>query len=634
MEAIIAQNVLDVPQQHWVFVALPPSHQPDTDAGWLLDYNGNYHPFIKTEHGIHALLSLPAKSKRTLKISPRDLKAQPFAWHPAISNDLGAVAPSMWYGGIPLPGPSFTLESDSPAHQVWRLEWRLQEQKITVTMWATVYTQSPTIEWTTHAVYGTTANDNQPQVREMHAELKMTCPAQLCRDFALRNGQTNAHRAPGASGWSLTLVPIGKWHRGVRHESRGAIMPIADPARVLGMPMKAVYTGWDGNWLALGKVPSRTPELTTLRHQQFQQYVNPTFGNYSDPRPRCQPRESGTTGDQADFGCASDLAVTTWDPWEIHDALWQCQSYVQRPTSNKEFDGQPMRAEQHPQAVLHNQRPDLSYGPNDRLGWPGINQIQWIPSPNTTLWTTSDDQHRSDNFLHATYLLTRDPALASVIEDHIQLDKLDVYVKNDWVPAPRAVGRMALTRANQYWLGFEQVKPVMLRQIELALTQTPYGYLPATCKVRTIGGRDQAKYGWLGADNFPIIGWQPWQETIAAIGILAAGRVCNDDNLIRAARVLAETVVDEAFRFDASNRLHHAYAIRWNDGFPMQTSQWPTMPKFGGESSNYNVYISSACQAWTMAAAHIVSDTSSVAAGVVASDPLPRNMQEGRWRAL
>lgn len=631
MEPIVAQNVASIPQQHWCFIALPQSAIPLETAGWLGDETGQQHPFVTGQHGIDLLLSLPANTKRTLKTIPRDLKAQPFAWHPAIASDLMAVAPTMWLGSLPMPGPSFTLESDSATKQVWRLRWHNETRKVTVDLWATIWTQTATIEWTTHAVYGTTANDGQPQVAQLPA-LTMACPSQLHRDFAERNGHELPQRT--ASGWTLTLVPAGSWHRAVRHESRGAILPIADPARLHAMPMQAVYTAWQGNWLVLGLVPEATPEVGRTRLQQLDAYRSRAVGRYTDPRPRCQPRESGTTGDQPDFGAASDLAVTTLDPWEIHDALWQCQSYVQRPTANKEPGGEPMRAELHPRAIVHNQRPDLSYSPEDRLGWPGINQIQWIPSPATTLWTTSDDQHRADNFLHAAYLLTRDPALAAVIEDHIQLDKLDVYVKNDWTPAPRAVGRMTLTRANQLWLGFSQVKPEIAKQVSLALTQTPFGWLPPDRPVRTIGGREQAKYGWNDSNGQPVVGWQPWQEIIAAIGILAAGRAFAKPEWVVAANLLAQSVVTEAFQFDAARRMFHAYAIRWNDGQRMDPTQWPAFPPLGAEASNDNVYISTACQAWTMAAAYMVDEIEPKAKQVIAANPQPRTMAESRWRAV
>ena len=634
MNPILVQNVADSPQTHWVFAALPQKEMPTATAGCLLDDSGTKYPWLIDPHGIRILASLPARHTATLRLHPDTWDAPQFALHPAIATGLDRLLPVLDIGGIPLAGPAFSLLRATHAVQVWQMRWHHPTLLVTVDMWATIHTQQATIEYCCQAVYGTTANDGQTQTRYIDA-LSLSMQTPFLRDFGTRNGQPQASYHAASQAWRMVLVPAQQWHRAVRYETRGAIVPMPDPTRQQGRPMQALYTGWQGHWLALGVVPASTPELRTTRAQQLAQYLAPTVSTYDAPRPRCQPRESGTTGDQPDFGAASDLAVTTQEPWEIHDAFWQCQSYAQRPTANREPGGAPMQAALHLQAVTHNQRPDLSYGAQDRLGWPGINQIGWIPSPSTTAYTTSDDQHRSDGFLHAAYLLTRDPAIEQLILDHIELDATDVYTRNNWVPAARAVGRMALARANQVWLGFTEAKGVLLQGIRNALALTPYGTLPPSASVRTIGGRDQAKYGWTDTTtNQPVIGWQPWQETIAMLGIQAAARVTGDVECWEAAKSLADTIVGEAFRIDDKSRVQHAYAIKWNEGVPMQNSQWPWWPQPGQEAWNNNVYISTACQSWTVAAAVLVQEINPRAAEVIATMPHPRNINEARWRAI
>ena len=381
--------------------------------------------------------------------------------------------------------------------------------------------------------------------------------------------------------------------------------------------------------MALGKIPEATPDTFGIRLQQFSDY-RLRVGAMLDARPRCQPRESGTTGDQADFGCASDLAVTTQDPWEIHDALWQCQSYALRPTGNKEPGGAPMQAALHQKATTYNQRVDLAYGIDDRLGWPAVNQVGWIPSEATSVWTTSDDQHRADNFLHATYALTRDPALEQLIQDHVELDRLDVYTRNPWVPSPRAVGRMALTRANQIWLGFDAVE-VAKTCAHRAIDQAPLSTLPPEREVRTIGGREQAKYGWSDINGQPIIGWQSWQETIAAIGLLALGKQLRDGKCINGAMTVAATVVGQCF--DLTNR-RHAYALRWMEGDALGLGAWPTAVNNAGEGWTSFIYASPACQAWSIASAVMVCDINKLAQQVLDSFPPAQCINDARWRAL
>jgi len=628
----VIENCAPVQQSGWVFVALPPSllkvgNQPEIQDGWVRDGNGKKWPWVACEYGIRVFASVDPETKMQFESIPDTTPTAEFVFHPLLAQGLDQIVPTMWLGARPIPMALTERVEISDAHQVWHLRWFDAPTKVTVDMWATVHTQQSTVEFVTHAVYGTVVNDGQQQTAVL-PELVMTSGAEIFRDFAIRNGQSQAIRTPRH--WSLTLVTEGRWHRAVRHETRGALMPISDAARKYGMPMQGLYTDWEGEWLALGKVPTATPDSRVARASQWVAYSRPGPGTYVMPRPRCQPRESGTTGEQPDFGCASDLAVVAMEPWEIHDALWQCQSYAQRPTANKEPDGSPMRAEMHPMAQTFNQRPDLSYGQQDRLGWPGVNQIAWIPSANTCLWTTSDDQHRADNFLHATYALTRDHALRAIINDHVQLDATDIYTRTQWVPSPRAVGRLALARANQVWLGFTEAKAALRAALDAAASTTPYATLPQSKSVRTIGGREQAKYGWNNSQNGqPVIGWQPWQESIACIGFAAAYRVLLDDRYQEVALELASVVAGSGFLI-RDGRIEHAYAIRWNEGDPLGVQAWPAWVNYGDASTDH-IYRSTACLPWSLAACQYVATT---AAPILTFFPHPQTASEARWRAI
>lgn len=632
IKPFVIENCSPVEQAHWVFVALPPSQlpngiRPQYAGGWVRDANGSKWPWVACDHGIRVFASVAANTKMQFECLPEEADPYLFTYHPVLAAGLANIVPEMWLGALPIPLAATELVESSAAHQIWKLRWLEAQSKVSVVLWATVHTQTSTVEFVTHAVYGTVANDGQSQTTTL-PELVMTSGAEIFRDFAVRNGQSQATRTPRH--WSLTLVPAGRWHRAVRHETRGALLPVPDATRRLGLPMQGLSVAWDGEWMALGKVPVATPDAQQARVGQYGSYVRPQPGSYTMPRPRCQPRESGTTGEQPDFGAASDLAVTMENPWEIHDALWQCQSYAQRPTCNREPDGTPMRAELHPLAQTMNQRPDLSYGQQDRLGWPGVNQIQWIPSATTCLWTTSDDQHRADNFLHATYALTRDPALGAIIYDHVQLDATDIYTRTGWVPAPRAVGRMALTRANQVWLGFTEAKAALVAGLGAAASTTPYATLPPKCEVRTIGGKEQAKYGWNDSTTGqPIIGWQPWQEAIACIGFAAAARVLDHDVYTDVALDLANLVTAEGFRI-RDNVVEHAYAVRWNNGFRWEEHRWPSASGYSDASTDF-IFRSTACLPWSLAACQYVPAT---AAHILKMFPLPKTASEARWRAM
>jgi hypothetical protein len=480
------------------------------------------------------------------------------------------------------------------------------------------------IEFALHAVYGTTANDGQAQVVTL-PELTMTSSARPHPDFHVRNGGPIATWNPGPR-WTLPLVAAGtRWHRASRFETRGALLALPDEVREQGRPLQGLYTGWSGSWMALGKIPAATSDMPSIRTQLRASYLNPAWGVYSQPRPRAQMQSSGTTGDQPDFGWASDLAVVTNDPWEIHDALWQCQSYSQRPTANKEPGGAPMQARLHPRAETLNQRPDLGWGPDDRLGWPGVNRIEWIPSPATVLWTTGDDQHRADNLLHATIALTRDPALEAIVNDHIQLDGTDWYLKNDAPPSPRAVGRLALTRANQVWLGFADAQATLRDGLDVAARKWPVGNDPAI---------EEAKYGWSMSDGSgPVYGWQPWQKAIELGGFRAAYAVTKDPRYLNASRSLAIACVQQGWR-EMGTAYWHAYALRWTPDVP----RWPTSLNRDGEGWTDDVYVSSAAASWTVAASVLLAGEKTEigvkAARILAFMGQSKNASESRWRAI
>jgi hypothetical protein len=621
---IIFQNLATARQTAWVFVGIPTSHLLPRKAGYLTDSETIKAPYVREERGIRVLVSLAAGQTVALTANDADGIPEPFAFHPAISSNLLAIAPSFFLGDEAPTPPTLDLVRASAAAQVWRIRAHWPTKKVTVDCWATVLSGSPVVEFVTHAVYGTTSNDGQAQVATF-SELSMVSAAKLHPDFVQRNGGSLASWSAGPK-WTLTLVAAGtRWHRASRFETRGAILAMPDEVREQARPMQGLYTGWQGSWMALGQIPAQTADMVPFRAQLRAAYLNPQWGAYSQSRPRAQMQTSGTTGEQPDFGWASDLAVVTNEPWEIHDALWQCQSFAQRPTGNREPGGAPMQARLHPKAETINQRPDLGWGPEDRLGWPGVNQIGWIPAPSTVLWTTSDDQHRADNLLHATLALTRDPALEAIVADHIQLDQTDWYLKNDAPPSPRAVGRLGLTRANQLWLGFADAQATLRDGLDAAARKWPVGQEPAI---------EEAKYGWQMSDGSgPVYGWQPWQKAIELGGFRAAAMVTKDPRYMAASRSLAIACVQQGWK-EVGTAYWHAYALRWTPDAP----RWPTALNRDNEGWTDDVYVSSAAASWTVAACVLLADEKTPvgiqAKRVVTFMGAPKNASESRWRAI
>ena len=646
MTYVLLHNPSDFKHRGWSFCALPRKvlEHISPNGGYLTDGTTDY-PFVVEEGGICIYAELPQHRKVKLELTSKERKQEAFQWHPSLEGmKCFEVLPKFYLEGRQPSTSTLTQVDASEASAMFHLRCFWPQELVTVDAWFTAYSGIDYVDYAVQCVYGTTQNTGQPQTRSLGA-LYMTSTHTFTSDFARRNGHAPSIALP-ASMHSITVVPPQRWHRAVRYPMRGAMFPpdSSPCARTQGIQIYGLYAEWDGAWGPAGRVPVATPELESVRGAQLMEYVTDQNGSQTGrldaERPRVQERSSGTTGEQKDFGVASDLAATAGQSWEIHDALWQCQGYELRPTANKEHGGAPMDARVHPNAQTYNQRPDLSYGSGDRLGWPGINQIQWMPSPNTTNWTTSDDQHRSDLFLHATYLLTRDPALRSVIEDHVQLDATDVVLTSGLRSSPRAIGRTSLSRAWQYWLGFELALDHLCKGLDTAYQQSTMATLPPGKTVLILAGNEQAKYGWSSADGRPIIGWQPWQETIAAIGFYAGSNVVRGcgvpwaeskaQHYLNIAETLAVVVTENAWRIRLES-MQHAYAIRWNGGDQFPDSSWPAVQH--GDASTGDIYVSTACSYWTAAAAHMI-DATDLGKSLLARFPAPRSIAEARWRAL
>jgi hypothetical protein len=642
---ILLDNPTDETQYGWFFCGLPKETlRALAPQGYMTDGTTQY-PFVVEEGGIRVYALILAQHKLKLEFDTIPRKPKPFQWHPKLEGmQCFDVLPKFYIEGVAPTRSFLTNVYTSEASTVWHSRCHWDHEKVTVDAWFTAYSDVDYVDFAVQCVYGTT-EPQQPQTRSL-GSLYMVSKHAIFADFQNRNGHGMCSLMADGR-FSMTVVKPQRWHRASRYPMRGSLCPGGEPpsSRSNGVQIFGLWSGWDGNWGPIGKVPVATSGLTSIRNYQMLQYLSDTndasTGQLDAPRPRVQERSSGTTGEQHDFGVASDLAVTAGQSWEIHDALWQCQGYELRPTANK--DGhEPMLASRHPNAQTYNQRPDLSYGSSDRLGWPGVNQIEWMPSPTTTQWTTSDDQHRSDLFLHATYLLTRDHALRAVIEDHIELDLTDVVLNARMRTSPRAVGRLAITRAWQYWLGFEKALDALHIGLDTAYITSTMAQQPATKAVLILAGNEQAKYGWIHTQNqSAIIGWQPWQETIAAIGFYTAARALQNsdvpwakqrsNDLLNIANTLAHVVTENAWRI-TKDSIAHAYALRWNDGDMFPDASWPTLNPYGDSSTN-DIYVSTACSYWTAAAAHIIKD-SEIGAKFLARFPAPRSIAEARWRAL
>lgn len=625
---VLVENISTAPQQRWATCGLPPGAVPG--IGRAVGPAGESFRYVPGVRCVRLLVDLPANHRVLLRLVPHDDPDvdAPFEFAPSIGGNVAAVLPvfecggatsalpQLWATGVSRPPLAFLrVEESDAAHQVWHLRTRIAALDLTIDEWDTIYSGEPTIEWTVHAVYGSTA-PGKPLAVTLPALFRRSRCAQGV-DFAVRT-QTPANVLEPDGTWLQQLTPDGlQWGRAARIEQRGCTLTQVDGARLMnGALPQALFTGWAGRWLAGGEVPRPYPgsdgEAAGIKANYLVQ--RPELGGLYALRARCQPKLSGTTGEQVGFGFAPSLAVMSGNPFEISDGYWQVQSYCLRPTANKEQNGDPIQASAHPRTHVYNQRPDERFSAADMLGWP--NPVPFsVPGSG---YSTGDGQHRDDEALDAMIALTQDPALRSIADDYGQLEQLEVRpAPTAAVGAPRQIGRVLIAQSNLVWLGHQEVLPLVNATIEWVYARASYQGLPqdATHTVRILDGHDEAKYGWLDATGHPIVGWQGWQQAIAAGGLLQAYAVTNNAHARDVALVIAGTVVRTCFyQQPPATEWLHTYAQRSQSGplfgvpYPAP-SYFPQIVNHDGTFaiSNFDVWTDGACFRWSMAACHIVA---------------------------
>jgi hypothetical protein len=646
--AIIVSNDASQLQQAWIFCAMPAAQQQLVrnkigERGWLTNADHDF-PFVLVDGGLRVLVACPSGATLKLWFTMRGREAQEFAWHPSITADLFAIIPTFLCDGEAA-ATTLVFDSGNEAVQVWRIDYRFARHRITGKCWFTVNSGLSPIEFANQTVYGDTTNDRQAPLKVM-PEITMVTRARIISDHWKRNGQARASWNAGT--WTLPLVLAGtRVLRAARWPTRGALLPMPD-VRSEQLPMRfGIYTKWEGHFLAARKIPKETPDLRPWLRTIRQQYLAQVSENYGEARnmhmlrPRAQQPNAGQTGEQIEFGFQTNLALVTQEPWELEDALWQCQAYELRPTANREPSGDIMRAINHPRAETYGQRPDGNFGPDDRLGWP----VRDEQDPNLRLpyfpgdawaWSTEDDQHRCGLLLMATLLLTDDPALRSVVEDRVQLDATDIMVKQPRWQSPRAIGRLTLDRTNQVLLGWRGQEEVIRRTVEAQLNASPLRTLPLK-PMRTIGAYEDAKHGWTETSGAAVKGVPVWQEPIAIVPIALAAPHVGQTNWIAEMQTVARAVLPFV-RPGLDGRLMLAYAVRWQNGDLPTEAQWP-LPSWldrNGEAHTDTVYISPAADYWTLSTFLLLTEAQREVLPAAAKAWLaaPRTAAHARWWAF
>ena len=622
--------------EQWVFVALPNDvYRQMPRHGWARDTEGKRWPFVSVAQpscGVRILTVLDAATRLVDLLTDYDADHGVWAPHPIIGRSLGQYLPVLRLGGQDWVADDVNVvHHDASALQV-EVTYHHEATRLTATLHAEIPSTLPHIEWTLQVVYGTTANDGQPQVAQGLPALSMVVGGSLAMMLLDSKGQNRIEPPfPEGDRWVVPVWRAGaRLHRGSRCTLRGCMAAVESHVRQSSGRAFGLFLGWDGNWGPFGVVP-----------RGVLQPVQQQSPSGSD-RLRVQEPFSGTTGEQRDFGYASDLAVSRQDPSELTDALWQCEGYALRPTCLVEPGGRQFRPELHPRAELYNQRPDLAFGADDRVGWPPPNQILYIPGAMTLEHTTSDNEHRSDLFLHATARLTGEWWLYRMVQEHVLLDRCDLHVQRNQSQAARAIGRLSVTRAWQAWLGFAEAADRGAQYLLAVMAKAGTWNRPDGQHIAPT--LEQAKYGWLTSSQpqSPVMGCTGWGASLVALGAEALARVSDGERQLALrglATRLARHVTNTYWRMvpDATMpmgyRLLHAYAIADAGGVPVTAADWPT-PAPGAEGWTDGVFVSSAADYWTASCAMMLTPETDLERAVHARWARAGSSAEARWLAV
>lgn len=630
---IVVDNLGDQAQSSWVTCGLPPGVAPMHRCGYLEDAETEQrHLYVigdrcvrvrllDVKPGRHKLTWTDAEAKPNFEIAAGiDLAAMlPRWWYEGQLSEL----PQLWMPGAPQPDSFARVIEQDEAHVLFHVRSQHRAPRLHHDLWATVWSGQKQVDWVTISVYGDTRNDGQAPEIDLSA-LWLCDRTEKWTDFRREVGiGQNSHNADGTWVVKLNQDPT-RLMRGRRIVTRGVWSP--DDSRK-GPPLTAIYSDWGTNWFGagLGDVPKDAPQDIV---QARARYLSGAFVGYFSARPYVQPLWSETTGEQPGFGAFPlGRAVALVEPWFVHSALWSCDSYAYRPTGNREPNGEPFAASRHPNAVAFGHSIEERFSSADLIGWPKAEQAAQM----TTWWngaTPSEQQHRDALTLHATIALTRDPALQSIVADHLELERCDIMRKQKRVGAGRALGRLLLDFCGAAWGGVDGYRPLiaqMLDDCEQEIARHPGDMF-------LLGELSEAKYGWQESNGAPVIGGQHWQNMIAMQGLWRAWLVTGDKRAREWALRAARQTVEFAF-FEAAGRWHHVYAWAWRGGQKAPASA------FTGATNEW-LNVDNAADYWDLSAAELlVRQEPKTTLGVKAAKLLqvygpPSNWVQAQWRGL
>jgi hypothetical protein len=307
---------------------------------------------------------------------------------------------------------------------------------------------------------------------------------------------------------------------------------VANAAARIGGPVIACPAGWDdaletAGFLGTHYVPRPVPNdyAQLLKWAgKVVDWFNRPGADYQDQRPLGQLKGAGSTGDQEDFGAGKKIVgATLGNPVGIY-LMRGALSEMCRPIHHYEADGSLVKVDKHPDLVFWSQGVHYSTTVSpDRLGKP-------VPEPanETGGFGGKDNQHDSDNNLHAVIACTGDEVLLNVVRAEIEKHR---GRSSTFVDVSRGQGRPFHSMADEYLLtADERIFDCLMHHVENSYhASAAKGWLDdKTRTVRAVSWSmdDRLLKIWDPVQekfvNAPC--WSVWGEGLNWIGLRAAAR--------------------------------------------------------------------------------------------------------------
>ncbi|MDA0375195.1 MAG: hypothetical protein O2865_15535 [Planctomycetota bacterium] len=407
-------------------------------------------------------------------------------------------------------------------------------------------------------------------------------------------------------------------------------------AAVLCKPLAA--TSWvdSGAFGAFGHVPPPPPWLRepqalraamARKHAEYVQFSREQPGNpFRSPRYGLAA-SAHQAGEQADFGVvALEPVAYTGLPSFLFEVEWSVLQDGCRPVHNFEADARPLRVADHPNWVAHNGRTHYHRPTSpDRLGKTDPEQ-----DFDAHRWFGKDNQHWSNNYLCAYYLLTGDPQIRLEIENEVQLylggRTLRPGIATSNPGAARAVGRSMLAAT---WLYLCTGDADLLERMKGRMYQVNAPtWLERDTPADRVRPFDIKKPDprYIPGNEDPV--WVPWEEALAVVGLAAYRELTRDDSEVIDSLVdgLALNLLRHGWRVREDGRPEVGYAMRLQPDHRPLTEDEKNSPSFvKWPSSSFGV--------WAMGSLHVGRAAAVRAADefmVAWADDLLRRLEAGR----